>query len=328
MNSSSHKTTAAALRDIPMKSKSPMIYQIIGEADWINCNNPSVLLDFLPSIGISGGHSKCWRLASEFLRRTVYAAYSAECFRTIDYCERRALGLVEAEQLPGGFDITTVGYLASAEDLKASQQPLGELASVYLSVHEAYESLRDTVFRETERVVLKAALLALQQDGPRLKEVVTLAARAFECRADDAHLLTRSVEPNESRWSRSCRNAKIEPANGSVPGDRERFNSDLAFQLSSEAHRQQLIIIRDIIGNPFRSPTIRPEWRSTKVAEIVNQIQEEQDFELMSQLADELVAAGCDCTDVLEHCRDEAMPHVDGCWVLEVLTEQAKEDSN
>jgi hypothetical protein len=39
----------------------------------------------------------------------------------------------------------------------------------------------------------------------------------------------------------------------------------------------------------------------------------------MPILADALQDAGCDNTDILNHCRDANAPHVRGCWVVDLL---------
>jgi hypothetical protein len=45
----------------------------------------------------------------------------------------------------------------------------------------------------------------------------------------------------------------------------------------------------------------------------------EQAFDRMPILADALQNAGCDNTDVLNHCRDTSLTHVRGCWVVDLL---------
>ena len=43
----------------------------------------------------------------------------------------------------------------------------------------------------------------------------------------------------------------------------------------------------------------------------------DREFSAMPILADALQDAGCDRTDVLEHCRGP-WPHVRGCWVVDL----------
>ena len=45
---------------------------------------------------------------------------------------------------------------------------------------------------------------------------------------------------------------------------------------------------------------------------------ESRDIAPMAILADALQEAGCDNTDVLNHCRSDG-PHVRGCWVVDLV---------
>ena len=101
----------------------------------------------------------------------------------------------------------------------------------------------------------------------------------------------------------------------------------------SEAHQAaygverlaQSLLLRDIIGNPFRPVAIDPAWLTPNVVDIARTIY--QDRELPSGvlnrvrlaiLADALMDAGCDNSDILDHCRSSG-PHVRGCWVIDLI---------
>ena len=43
-----------------------------------------------------------------------------------------------------------------------------------------------------------------------------------------------------------------------------------------------------------------------------------RDFTATPILADALQDAGCDSTDILDHCRGPG-PHVRGCWVVDLV---------
>jgi hypothetical protein len=75
---------------------------------------------------------------------------------------------------------------------------------------------------------------------------------------------------------------------------------------------------RPICGNPLRPVTFSPDWRTDTAVAIARQMDESQDFSAMPILADALQDAGCDCTDILDHCRG-ASPHVRGCGVVDLL---------
>ena len=88
---------------------------------------------------------------------------------------------------------------------------------------------------------------------------------------------------------------------------------DTAEWLHSQSHR-----LRDVVGNPFRPVAFAPEWLTSDVLALARQMYESRDFGAMPILADALQDAGCDNTDVLNHCRGDG-PHVRGCWVVDLV---------
>lgn len=81
--------------------------------------------------------------------------------------------------------------------------------------------------------------------------------------------------------------------------------------------RWHATFLRDIFGNPFRPITFLPEWLTGSVVALAAHAYELRDFSVLPVLADALQDAGCDCEDVLRHCRDESLTHIRGCWVLD-----------
>ncbi len=86
---------------------------------------------------------------------------------------------------------------------------------------------------------------------------------------------------------------------------------------------QQAELLRDIFGNPFRPVTFDPEWRTSTVMALAQQMYESRDFGAMPILADALQDAGCDSDDILSHCRDPQQVHVRGCWVVDLVLGKA-----
>jgi hypothetical protein len=93
--------------------------------------------------------------------------------------------------------------------------------------------------------------------------------------------------------------------------------------------RVQADLLRCLIGNPFRPVSGDPlypifghlpnlAWRSANVAALARWVCQSGDFGVMPILADALEEAGCDNSDVLDHCRGPGA-HVLGCWVIELL---------
>ena len=69
----------------------------------------------------------------------------------------------------------------------------------------------------------------------------------------------------------------------------------------------------------FRPVTADPSWRTPTVVALASQMYESRDFGAMPILADAFQDAGCDNTDILDHCRDEKQVHVRGCWVVDLV---------
>jgi hypothetical protein len=110
----------------------------------------------------------------------------------------------------------------------------------------------------------------------------------------------------------------------------------------------QAVLLRDIVGNPFRSvslpwrcrecgiPCGPPAagyycvkcgsdearcccpWLTPTVMSIARTAYDDRRFDLLPILADALEEAGCDNTDILQHCRGSG-PHARGCFVLDLI---------
>ncbi|WP_246523568.1 hypothetical protein [Gemmata palustris] len=78
----------------------------------------------------------------------------------------------------------------------------------------------------------------------------------------------------------------------------------------------QAAILREIVGNPFRPVIFEQEWRTSDVLSLAKGIYELSAFDRMPILADALQDAGCDNSDILNHCRGAGL-HVRGCWVVD-----------
>ena len=77
-------------------------------------------------------------------------------------------------------------------------------------------------------------------------------------------------------------------------------------------------IVRCVFGNPFRPVIANPAWLTSPVVGIAKAIYTERAFDRLPMLADALMDAGCEHSDVLDHCRS-AGPHVRGCWVVDLI---------
>jgi hypothetical protein len=99
------------------------------------------------------------------------------------------------------------------------------------------------------------------------------------------------------------------------------FASDLS---GDEGTRLLLRLLRDIFGNPFRSPTLHPDWLTPTVFALAQAAYDERllpagelERDRLLILADALEDAGADAA-LTDHLREPG-PHVRGCWVVDAI---------
>ena len=90
----------------------------------------------------------------------------------------------------------------------------------------------------------------------------------------------------------------------------------------SEAAEQQVFLLRDIFGNPYRAVCFDPSWITPQVFALAQGIYEQQAFDQMPYLANTLEEAGCMDADILHHCRQSGK-HVKGCWAVDLVLGKA-----
>jgi hypothetical protein len=84
---------------------------------------------------------------------------------------------------------------------------------------------------------------------------------------------------------------------------------------------EQVKLVHDIFGNPFRPISFNPSWRTSTVLTLARHMYDSRDFTAMPILADALQDAGCDNEDILNHCRQPG-EHVRGCFVVDLVLEK------
>jgi hypothetical protein len=80
-------------------------------------------------------------------------------------------------------------------------------------------------------------------------------------------------------------------------------------------------MLRCLFGNPFRPITIDPSCLTSTVQQLAQAIYDDRAFDRLPILADALEDAGCDNTEILNHCRQPGV-HVRGCWVIDLLLQK------
>jgi hypothetical protein len=76
--------------------------------------------------------------------------------------------------------------------------------------------------------------------------------------------------------------------------------------------RKQVVLLCDIIGNPFLPMTIKPNWITPSVFSMAQHDYNKNAFINLPLLGDALDDLGCDDKAILDHCR-QATEHVRGC---------------
>jgi hypothetical protein len=81
----------------------------------------------------------------------------------------------------------------------------------------------------------------------------------------------------------------------------------------------QAELLRDIFGNPWRSPaTLGIALQTVPIVRMAAEVYESRSSERLPELAAALEEAGCDDAELLGHLRGET-PHVRGCWALDAV---------
>jgi hypothetical protein len=87
----------------------------------------------------------------------------------------------------------------------------------------------------------------------------------------------------------------------------------------------QCLLLRDILGNPFRPASRSPAWLTPTALALAQAAYDNPllpsgrlDKAHLAVLADALEEADCTNLDILNHCR-QSVEHVRGCWVLDLL---------
>jgi hypothetical protein len=75
-------------------------------------------------------------------------------------------------------------------------------------------------------------------------------------------------------------------------------------------------LLHDVFGNPFRPIAFDPQWRTSTVAKLANAMYDSRDFAAMPLLGDALQDAGCERSEILDHCRNQGI-HIRGCWAID-----------
>jgi hypothetical protein len=138
------------------------------------------------------------------------------------------------------------------------------------------------------------------------------------------------LHPIISRVLSGCENDSWSLANNvasllrrfSLPEREEPVNSEPNRQAPPPVRSAgQAEILREIVINPGRSLDFSG-WRTETTIGIARGIEAEAAWDRMPILADALQDAGCENSDILDHCRASSSSHRPGCWVLDAVLDR------
>lgn len=168
---------------------------------------------------------------------------------------------------------------------------------------------------EASLAILKESELLADGLTSRPADPMELCGRANEAVSPFHRLYPTKQFPNDE--IRIQRAAAVAVCYAVIPND--LFGAFSAFvEIEPSEQQPQAQLIRDIFGNPFRPVSLNPTWLKPNVVALAQTIYDGRAFDRFPELADALIAAGCDNQDMLNHCRT-AGPHVRGCWVVDLV---------
>jgi hypothetical protein len=200
--------------------------------------------------------------------------------------------------------------LLSLAERHADKRVKGKSAKKLLSKRDRH------ILDDRTRAVTLAGFL--HDDLDALRDAIESARDAIAWEVYDSHF---------ARLARDVREVSRDTTGDQVVGRAKAAES-----------REQMLLVRDIFGNPFRPVAFSPEWRTDTAVALARQMYEARDFSALPILADALQDAGCTSADVLTHCRGhqegvpgepvdlspvQTGPHVRGCWVVDFVLAKA-----
>jgi hypothetical protein len=185
--------------------------------------------------------------------------------------------------------------------------------------HELVSGIPDAAFLQRKlRLVLCAVSRTFQSD-----EDAIARAEAVELFADDGLPRPEILELRRPEFGGDAflYAAALEDFSLSLASERLL---NLWFAMNMEKGWTALCcsLVRDVVANPFRPASFNPSWRTSTAVAIAQGMYESRDFGPMPLLADALQDAGCEASEIIDHCRGPG-PHVRGCWVVDGVLDKS-----
>jgi len=133
------------------------------------------------------------------------------------------------------------------------------------------------------------------------------------------------LAPLQEQMKATARNAALAVSYDSAYlGGPDAWGTAMRIATLRAEQEVQAHLIRDIFGNPFHPlsrQSLLPLTENRLLRAMAEAVYAERTFEDLLILADALEEAGCDSSEILNHCR-AGTDHVRGCWVVDLLLEK------
>jgi hypothetical protein len=153
---------------------------------------------------------------------------------------------------------------------------------------------------------------------------------ALEAIGIDGVTLESVTEMDPVDWAEDCAQDSADfaanAARKEAMSDEDEYEDEGAWDVAFQAERvAQAALLRDVVGDPFRTPSVARAWLTPDVTSLAETAYTERssssgelDPQRLAVLADALEEAGCTDADVLAHLRSPG-PHVRGCWAVDLI---------
>lgn len=315
------------------------------ESDWLAACDPVPMIEHLGN-RISERKRRLFAVAC---CRRVWHILSADDRCAVEAAEQYADGRIDLEALgkvfagcveraTGPSDSSSFVRFAQFAACDACAREC-DLVTVTESIRSAVSSERVTSTTGVDPILggMSGAVDAAQEEHARTKEaafrarwqgrgqglkaLVTGGLSAYQQTATRSRSRLAQAQAAETAAKNAVQTA-IQQLKAVVKANKAEQNNTGSARTQEQSAQADLL--REIVGNPFRSVAVDPTWlhgNGDIVAALAQGIDEERAFEHVPILADALEEAGCTDTAILEHCRGPR-PHVRGCWVIDLLLDK------
>ena len=326
----------------------------MNETKWLTGSDGEEMLDFVATrlsdrqwVLLSAAHvRRLWDMlpdgvlrqaieAAELAESPLSAADRADWHRRIAAASPEAVGVAELAQ----WTIVKSADPDSADQENPVLDRPNQVAPAFPLFRAASNQARASIERIGEAMTeaIDAVRGLLEKPGPPMFDEVRAAVdqaatiRTLAARAQNNALKLKHEGDEHADRSAAAKNKRLEESKAlefvrrveeSGQGD---TGPDADDRRERAARKLLARLLREIVGNPFRSLRFEPAWRTDTVVSLARGIFAERAFDRLPVLADALLDADCDEEQVLRHLRGtelgvkEPPQHVRGCWVVELV---------